>query len=222
MVLTSHCQLLRSGGWIARKAAGHRPAFESAVPFQAEVIMQPGRRMFLDHETQCLAGGDGALAAGLGGDGKVAHGLVFLEAFRSLDLGRGGFLRCLAGQFFFAVFFLAAMAVCSSDGNIVPFGGVSVPVFQGKSRWPPKKAAKKKAASTRSSHKPAGHRAAVVRGHHKPANSNEPHLSARPIWQGNLRLSLVSCPVALYSAASRASRCLTFICSTPRPTIASA
>src|ERR1700721_673258 len=66
-----------------------------------------------------------------------------------------------------------------------------------------KKAAKKKAVPSR--RKPAAHRAAVVRGHHKPANSNEPHLSARPIWQGNLRLSLVSCPVALYSAASRAS-----------------
>src|ERR1700723_2246535 len=66
-----------------------------------------------------------------------------------------------------------------------------------------KKAAKKKAVPRR--RKPAGHRAAVVRGHHKPANSNEPHLSARPIWQGNLRLSLVSCPVALYSATSRTS-----------------
>jgi DNA end-binding protein Ku len=66
-----------------------------------------------------------------------------------------------------------------------------------------KKAAKKKAAPSR--RKQAAHRAAVVRGHHKPANSNEPHLSARPIWQGNLRLSLVSCPVALYGAASRSS-----------------
>jgi hypothetical protein len=60
-----------------------------------------------------------------------------------------------------------------------------------------KKAAKKKARTT--------HRAAVVRGHHKPANSNEPHLSSRPIWQGNLRLSLVSCPVALYGATDRGS-----------------
>ena len=42
-------------------------------------------------------------------------------------------------------------------------------------------------------------------GHHRPANSNEPHLSARPIWQGQLRLSLVACPVALYGAASRNS-----------------
>jgi DNA end-binding protein Ku len=42
-------------------------------------------------------------------------------------------------------------------------------------------------------------------GHHKPANSNEAHLSARPLWQGDLRLSLVSCPVALYGATSRAA-----------------
>jgi DNA end-binding protein Ku len=40
-------------------------------------------------------------------------------------------------------------------------------------------------------------------GHHRPANSNEPRLSSRPIWQGQLRLSLVSCPVALYGATSR-------------------
>src|SRR5580700_3773306 len=40
-------------------------------------------------------------------------------------------------------------------------------------------------------------------GHHAPANSNEPHLSRRPVWQGQLRLSLVSCPVALYGATSR-------------------
>jgi len=51
----------------------------------------------------------------------------------------------------------------------------------------------------------APHKAAVKHGHHKPANSNEPHLSARPIWQGSLRLSLVSCPVALYGATSRSS-----------------
>jgi DNA end-binding protein Ku len=57
-----------------------------------------------------------------------------------------------------------------------------------------KAAPKKKAAPKAASH-----------GHHKPANSNEPHLSARPMWQGNLRLSLVSCPVALYGATSRSS-----------------
>ena len=57
-----------------------------------------------------------------------------------------------------------------------------------------KSAARKKATS---------HKAAMARGHHRPANSDEPHLSARPIWQGSLRLSLVSCPVALYGATSR-------------------
>ena len=39
----------------------------------------------------------------------------------------------------------------------------------------------------------------------KPANSNEPRLSKRPIWQGDLRLSLVSCPVALFGATTRTS-----------------
>jgi DNA end-binding protein Ku len=32
-----------------------------------------------------------------------------------------------------------------------------------------------------------------------------PGLSGRPVWQGHLRLSLVSCPVALYKATSRAN-----------------
>jgi DNA end-binding protein Ku len=55
---------------------------------------------------------------------------------------------------------------------------------------------------TKAHHK-TNHRAATTRGHHKPANSNEPSLSSRPVWQGSLRLSLVSCPVALYGATSR-------------------
>ena len=38
-----------------------------------------------------------------------------------------------------------------------------------------------------------------------PANDDAPQLSRRPLWQGNLRLSLVSCPIALYSATSRRS-----------------
>jgi DNA end-binding protein Ku len=50
--------------------------------------------------------------------------------------------------------------------------------------------------ATKGRHKP------VARGHHSPANSNEPHLTTRPMWQGQLRLSLVSCPVALYNAVS--------------------
>ncbi|MGN6147403.1 MAG: Ku protein, partial [Rhizomicrobium sp.] len=42
--------------------------------------------------------------------------------------------------------------------------------------------------------------------HHKAANdSGEARLSTRPIWQGNLRLSLVCCPVALFGAVSRSN-----------------
>jgi DNA end-binding protein Ku len=37
---------------------------------------------------------------------------------------------------------------------------------------------------------------------HKHAN-DEAQLSRRPLWEGHLRLSLVSCPVALYSATTR-------------------
>jgi DNA end-binding protein Ku len=58
-------------------------------------------------------------------------------------------------------------------------------------------AAKKKAKAKR--RKTVHHKA-----HHKAANdTGEARLSARPIWQGNLRLSLVSCPVALFGAVSR-------------------
>jgi len=60
-----------------------------------------------------------------------------------------------------------------------------------------RKAVKKRAAP----HKKAAHPAS----HHKPANDDAPQLSRRPLWQGNLRLSLVSCPIALYSATSRRS-----------------
>jgi DNA end-binding protein Ku len=62
-------------------------------------------------------------------------------------------------------------------------------------------AAKKKATKTKAKAK----KPAKPTGHHAPANSNEPRLSSRPIWQGQLRLSLVSCPVALYGATSRNS-----------------
>lgn len=59
-------------------------------------------------------------------------------------------------------------------------------------------AAKKKAKTAR-------RRPHRVAGHHKPANSNEPHLASRPVWQGQLRLSLVSCPVALFGATTKSS-----------------
>lgn len=38
-----------------------------------------------------------------------------------------------------------------------------------------------------------------------PLRNGEARLSTRPVWQGHLRLSLVSCPVALYGATSRSN-----------------
>ncbi len=53
--------------------------------------------------------------------------------------------------------------------------------------------------ATRKKHKaPAKKHAAPA---HRTAHA---HLSSRPVWQGHLRLSLVSCPIALYGATSRA------------------
>ena len=63
-------------------------------------------------------------------------------------------------------------------------------------------AAKRKKVPVR--HAKSKARKAPPRRHH--ANDDEPAtpgLSRRPVWQGHLRLSLVSCPVALYSATSR-------------------
>jgi DNA end-binding protein Ku len=53
---------------------------------------------------------------------------------------------------------------------------------------PAKKTTRKKASSKTAKH-----------------NGNAAKLSARPIWQGHLRLSLVSCPVALFGATSHAN-----------------
>jgi len=63
--------------------------------------------------------------------------------------------------------------------------------------------ASQKSATKKKTKAKTRQKVASAHGHHKPANSNEPHLSARPMWQGSLRLSLVSCPVALYGATSR-------------------
>jgi DNA end-binding protein Ku len=48
-------------------------------------------------------------------------------------------------------------------------------------------------------------RKAPAKARRAASGEGEAKLSARPIWQGHLRLSLVSCPVALYGAASRAN-----------------
>lgn len=57
-------------------------------------------------------------------------------------------------------------------------------------------ARKKKKRATRK-HKTTHHHAT------RHANDDTPRLSRRPLWEGHLKLSLVSCPVALYSATSR-------------------
>jgi DNA end-binding protein Ku len=59
-------------------------------------------------------------------------------------------------------------------------------------------AAKKKA-------KAGKHKARHAAHHKAAADTGEARLSTRPIWQGNLRLSLVSCPVALFGAVSRSN-----------------
>lgn len=51
--------------------------------------------------------------------------------------------------------------------------------------------------------RPRPRTAKASRAAHAPGPGEAP-LSARPVWQGSLRLSLVSCPVALYGATSRA------------------
>jgi DNA end-binding protein Ku len=48
-------------------------------------------------------------------------------------------------------------------------------------------------------------RKAPANASHAAPGKGEARLSARPIWQGHLKLSLVSCPVALYGATSRAN-----------------
>ncbi len=62
-----------------------------------------------------------------------------------------------------------------------------------------KKPAPKKATTAR---KKTGSRKRPAH-HATPANDDAPQLARRPLWQGSLRLSLVSCPIALYSATSR-------------------
>jgi DNA end-binding protein Ku len=48
------------------------------------------------------------------------------------------------------------------------------------------------------------HRPGAKEEHHKALPAPKiPGLSARPVWQGHLRLSLVSCPVALYKATTK-------------------
>ena len=130
------------------------------------------------------------LAAGLGGDREVAHRLVFFQGL----LGRA--LRALTGMFSWRPWRFPC-------GNIVP-----QPRFRSDFKRKKHHGREEKSQGTPQEGRNAAsraHKAAQARGHHHPANSNEPHLSRRPMWQGQLRLSLVSCPVALYNAASKSS-----------------
>jgi DNA end-binding protein Ku len=42
-----------------------------------------------------------------------------------------------------------------------------------------------------------------TKSHEPPAHTAHARRGGRPAWQGHLRLSLVSCPVALYGAVTR-------------------
>jgi DNA end-binding protein Ku len=57
--------------------------------------------------------------------------------------------------------------------------------------------------ATRKKSRPAAKKHTRAPAAHGP--STHAHLSSRPAWQGHLRLSLVSCPIALYTATSRSS-----------------
>jgi DNA end-binding protein Ku len=61
-----------------------------------------------------------------------------------------------------------------------------------------KKAPRKRTAPRKKAARPRG-----AKNRPAPANDDSPTLAHRPLWQGNLRLSLVSCPIALYGATSR-------------------
>jgi len=67
-------------------------------------------------------------------------------------------------------------------------------------------------ATARRKHKEPAHRArpkadlsAEARSTKAEARPKSPGLSSRPVWRGHLRLSLVSCPVALYRATTKAN-----------------
>jgi DNA end-binding protein Ku len=60
-------------------------------------------------------------------------------------------------------------------------------------------------AAEKKSRKPRAAKAASTAEPAAPIKTKVPGLSARPVWQGHLRLSLVSCAVALYRATSRSN-----------------
>src|SRR3546814_14788538 len=75
MVLGAHRETLVGG--VGARPLGHRPAFEHAVDFEAEVVMEPRRVMLLDDEAVAFSLCD--LARGLGGQLEVALGIILGE-----------------------------------------------------------------------------------------------------------------------------------------------
>ena len=79
MILYHHRQALLVR--IERHPLGHGPAFEGAVVFEAQVVMQAGGVMFLHNETQRSCGPlDRAFR--LGSAGEMPFRLVLAEAHR--------------------------------------------------------------------------------------------------------------------------------------------
>ncbi len=71
---------------IGARPLGHRPALEHAVDFDPEIVMQPRGIMLLDDEAPSVFGalglGLGDLASRLGGQRKVALGIILGERTR--------------------------------------------------------------------------------------------------------------------------------------------
>ena len=61
---------------VERGAAGDRPRLEHAVQLQAQVVVQPGGIVLLDHEAEALGRGHARPALRLGRAREVALGLV--------------------------------------------------------------------------------------------------------------------------------------------------
>ena len=81
MVLDHHGEALFRD--VGGRALGNGPAHECAAPLESEVVVEPGRRVFLDHEHPGFGPvglvGKSKAAKGFGGLGGRAFGAVRLE-----------------------------------------------------------------------------------------------------------------------------------------------
>ena len=74
--------------WVQRRAARDGPGLEHAVEFKAQVVVQPGRVVLLDHEAQAIRGPCRRGTLGFPGLGEVALGLVSRQFVHSQPLNR--------------------------------------------------------------------------------------------------------------------------------------